>query len=299
MRLFKMVLNIFGLYQRLGAEPTHAQQEAALAAQRLYQQELAERGAFIQIANLANGGAAGIVGQGGGGAGGYANQAAGQIYRGAAGQIFHVGGDGQVLYGNHPFAAHDSADVERGITWDGGLFLKKGKKQRAQMLSGITFESRDEQGRFHNATGPALVIHDAHKYFFWHGLETPSDVIFWPDSITLDRIESCRNLEVRRVLIERYRNAAQTDRVDGCKLFMMDCAPVVMDHDERFGTLVKKPIPLDVTIAMVIVTNRSPEKDGSFQKFYLRVPPEMLTAREAVAWTFRRTADEYDPIIES
>src|SRR5258708_19796990 len=37
---------------------------------------------------------------------------------------------------------------------------------------------------------------------------------------------------------------------------------------------------------MIEVINRTPEPDSSFKHYWLRVPPTMRTAREAVAWTF-------------
>ena len=46
---------------------------------------------------------------------------------------------------------------------------------------------------------------------------------------------------------------------------------------------------------MVHVVNATPEPDGNFHDFFLRVPPWMQTAREAIAWTFGLSADEYDP----
>ena len=37
---------------------------------------------------------------------------------------------------------------------------------------------------------------------------------------------------------------------------------------------------------MVEVVNSTPEPDGSRKTYFLRVPPTIGTAREAVAWTF-------------
>lgn len=53
------------------------------------------------------------------------------------------------------------------------------------------------------------------------------------------------------------------------------------------------------SLRLLEVTNSTAEPDGSFKKYYLRVPPRVLTALEAVAWTFDMRADEYDPVIES
>ena len=44
---------------------------------------------------------------------------------------------------------------------------------------------------------------------------------------------------------------------------------------------------LDGERAQVVeVVNATPEPDGSYRRYFLRVPPQVRTAREAVAWTF-------------
>ncbi|MGH9553254.1 MAG: DUF6745 domain-containing protein [Terriglobales bacterium] len=46
---------------------------------------------------------------------------------------------------------------------------------------------------------------------------------------------------------------------------------------------------------MVRVINSTPEPDGSYKHYFLRVPPEITTAKSAVAWTFDIDADKYSP----
>ena len=50
---------------------------------------------------------------------------------------------------------------------------------------------------------------------------------------------------------------------------------------------------------MVEVLNSTPEPDGTRRTYFLRVPPTMRTAREAVAWTFGLDGGEYRPAAES
>jgi len=52
-------------------------------------------------------------------------------------------------------------------------------------------------------------------------------------------------------------------------------------------------------LVMVKVVSATPETDSSFKDYFLRVPPGIQTAREAVAWTFGKTPDVYDPEQES
>jgi hypothetical protein len=52
-------------------------------------------------------------------------------------------------------------------------------------------------------------------------------------------------------------------------------------------------------VVMVGVVNSTPEPDGSFKEYFLRVPPDVETAREAIAWTFGLTVDEYEPSVQT
>lgn len=75
------------------------------------------------------------------------------------------------------------------------------------------------------------------------------------------------------------------------------CARVV--HKDKFGTLYRYDFKEDEPLLMVRVRNSTRELDGSYKDYYLRVPPTMTNAKEAVAWTFGLTAAEYAPEFES
>jgi len=47
------------------------------------------------------------------------------------------------------------------------------------------------------------------------------------------------------------------------------------------------------------VVNGTPDPDGSHRRYFLRVPPNVRTAHEAVAWTYGLTAREYEPRIRT
>jgi uncharacterized protein DUF6745 len=49
--------------------------------------------------------------------------------------------------------------------------------------------------------------------------------------------------------------------------------------------------------AAVEVINATPEPDGTHKHFFLQVPPDMRTAREAVAWTYGLTPRAYSKLI--
>jgi hypothetical protein len=72
-----------------------------------------------------------------------------------------------------------------------------------------------------------------------------------------------------------------------------------LDHDERYGTLWRRDIADDEPIVMIGVVNSTPEPDGRFKRYWLRMPPDMTMAREAVAWTFDMPAEAYAPAKET
>ena len=45
------------------------------------------------------------------------------------------------------------------------------------------------------------------------------------------------------------------------------------------------------------VINATPEADGTHKHFFLQVPANLRTAREAVAWTYGMRADAYDQLV--
>lgn len=52
-------------------------------------------------------------------------------------------------------------------------------------------------------------------------------------------------------------------------------------------------------LAVLSVLNSTPEPDGSYRRYYLRVPPRITGAREAAAWTFGMRTKEYKPSKET
>ena len=57
-------------------------------------------------------------------------------------------------------------------------------------------------------------------------------------------------------------------------------------HEDELGELYRTEFPDDEPLVMVKVMNSTPEPDGSRKPYFLRVPPEITIARDAVAWTF-------------
>ncbi len=148
--------------------------------------------------------------------------------------------------------------------------------------------ARDEQGRLHHPTGPVVRYPDGWAVWAWHGVRVPRQVIERPDTITVAQIRATRNLEVRRVLLERY----------GLHRYLRD-ADATLVHVDEYGRLWHCELPGDEPLAVVEVVNATPEPDGTCATYLLRVPPAMRTAQQAVAWTFGMAADDYHPAVQT
>ena len=146
----------------------------------------------------------------------------------------------------------------------------------------------DSAGRLHNERGAALDYGDGFRLSAIHGVRVDEDDVRHPERITVYRIEKERNLEVRRVLTSLYGHAR----------YLKDSGATVVHQDER-GKLWQKRREGDTDLLMVEVTNSTPEPNGTARSYMLRVPPDMKTAAEAVAWTFGMRSDDYHPSVET
>jgi hypothetical protein len=146
---------------------------------------------------------------------------------------------------------------------------------------------RDGQRRLHSELGPA-VESDAEPLFFWHGVLVDPYLVRNPQLITVKHIEMESNAEVRRVMMERFGEARYLQESGAQEI-----------HCDDFGVLFRKEVPGDEPLVMVKVVNSTPEPDGTLKDYWLRVPPNMERARQAVAWTFGKQENEYAPEVET
>lgn len=151
----------------------------------------------------------------------------------------------------------------------------------------------DAEHRFHDENGPALKFADEFAAHFWHGRRVTRETIESPQSITVEQIEKEKNVETRSILVERY----------GLERFIIDSGARKI-HEDECGVLYHKVFTshdslTDEPLVVVMVDNSTPEPDGTRQRFFLRVPPTIKSAREAVAWTFGLDEDDYAPTVES
>jgi hypothetical protein len=152
----------------------------------------------------------------------------------------------------------------------------------------------DERRRPHNMEGPALAFADGFKAYAVEGVALDRRVVEDPDHITADLINNARNAEVRRVIMQIY----------GPDRFLRDGHAQLLQEDEC-GELYEVAIPSMLSgprgepLVFVRVKNSTPEPDGTYKYYILRVPPRVRTAREAVAWTFGLREDQYSPAHET
>ena len=144
------------------------------------------------------------------------------------------------------------------------------------------FIHQDEQFRPHCDVGPFCEWSDGWKLWYIHGVPVTEQIVMAPHTLTAAEILAETNVEVRRVMIERFGH----DRL------IRDSSAELVSIDD-FGKLWRLPIPDDEPLQLVEVVNSTPEPDGSFRNYVLRVPPSAGTAREAVAWTFDVDPGEY------
>jgi hypothetical protein len=147
----------------------------------------------------------------------------------------------------------------------------------------------DDRERLHATGGPALRFADGFAIHAIHGVRVEPWIVEEPERLTAAAIGAQPNSEVRRVLMERYGTARYLD----------DTGAAVVAHDE-LGTLYRVPSQhRGEPMMLVKVRNATPEPDGTWKDYFLRVPPWMRTAREAVAWTFGLDAASYRPQVET
>lgn len=142
--------------------------------------------------------------------------------------------------------------------------------------------NRDAVGRLHAANGPALQFADGWSGYFWKGIRVRQEYIEDPDAISLQTIEGQRDIFVRRCMIEIL-----TPR----RFIALGGARKV--HQDQTGILWRRRWFDGDNWAAVEVVNATAEADGSFQRYFLQVPPESQTAREAVAWTYGMAEHQY------
>ncbi|MGY8711943.1 hypothetical protein RAD16_39930 [Bradyrhizobium sp. 18BD] len=144
----------------------------------------------------------------------------------------------------------------------------------------------DARDRLHHASGPALRYPDGWSIWAWRGVEVPRWIIEHQDRITLAAIDDQIDVQVRRCMIEimtpeRYVALGGATRV----------------AEDETGILWRRNWLAADAWAAVEVVNATPEPDGARRHFFLQVPANLHTPREAVAWTYGMRAEAYAHLV--
>jgi hypothetical protein len=144
----------------------------------------------------------------------------------------------------------------------------------------------DPQGRLHCAHGPALKYRDGWSAWAWKGVLLPAWVIEHPERITVSTLANVLDPRCRRCLIE----------IMTPERLIATGAAARVSRDET-GTLWRmtwhyRGVRLDAWSAVEVV-DATLKGDGSRKRYFLSVPAHMRSAREAVAWTYGLTPEQY------
>ena len=158
------------------------------------------------------------------------------------------------------------------------------------------FIHQDEQNRPHSDTGPFCRWRDGWSLYYVHGVKVTRQIVEAPETLTIEQIRGEENAEVRRVMLDRF----------GWDRYLQGSDAELVDevHEPPFPGLLdaklwRCEIPGDEDLCMLDVLNSTVEADGERHRFMIRVPPDMVSAHAAAAWTFGMDADEYLPLVES
>jgi hypothetical protein len=112
-------------------------------------------------------------------------------------------------------------------------------------------------------------------------VSVPPWFILRPDRITTNKALLVKNVELRRLMIERL----------GYERFIRESQAQPIRQDD-FGSFTESPCAV-ITRSCWLKSQTRLLRRWFATEIPLRVPPTVRSAREAVAWTFALEADEY------
>lgn len=161
----------------------------------------------------------------------------------------------------------------------------------------------DVRRMIHRENGPAVYLDNGTVLYYWHGTNVPEWVIMNPEKITLRRILKEQNIELRRVLIERFGEGRFIKELGAEKI-----------HEDKYGILwearrdklMENKIDSlsDRDVVRIFGHNRRIKyvqvQDASTpHEYFIPVPSTMKRAKQAIAWSFQLKEEEYNPQIET
>lgn len=141
----------------------------------------------------------------------------------------------------------------------------------------------DDEGRLHHETKPAMAWFEGPYGYFIHGVGIESSLMDGSSRLTVADIYEYENIEVRRVLIERF----------GWGKFLKAIRARKIDEDPVHGVLWHGQAPRedhDFRRGIRLLELKDP---STSRKYFIRVPPNRGTALSARAWTFNKSVEEF------
>lgn len=146
---------------------------------------------------------------------------------------------------------------------------------------------QDARGRLHAAEGPAVVYRDQWSAYAWKGVLVPSWIIERPELITVRAIGAMHDPQIRHCMIDILTP----------EKFIAGGGAYRVAKDET-GTLWRQRWRWEAWAAVEVV-NGTAEANGTHRHYFLQVPANMRTAREAVAWTYGLPEQRYRPNVRT
>jgi hypothetical protein len=198
-----------------------------------------------------------------------------------------------------------------------------GKVRKFVPEAGVHY--RNEDGQYHREDGPALIHKSGNKHWYINGqlhrddgpaIEYANGTREWyingvrffsstdyrsviDKTVTLEQIDREDSLERRRLFIDAY----------GIEKYVLNTKSKIVAKNGETVIYRNRRKWNDEPIVLIKLKNSTPEPDGSYKYYFLRIPPrfgrrswlktDSEHIKDAIAWTFDMEGKQYNPAIES
>jgi hypothetical protein len=145
----------------------------------------------------------------------------------------------------------------------------------------------DVNGRLHAPKGPAIRYRDGWSAHAWKGVLVPGWIIERSELLNVRTIAAATDPQIRRCMIDIF-TPERFVREGGAYRVAQDETGILWRQRWRWESW-----------AAVEVLNGSPEPDGTYKRYFLQIPPNIRSPREAVAWTYGLTEQRYRPALRT
>ncbi|MFN3951271.1 MAG: DUF6745 domain-containing protein [Thermaurantimonas sp.] len=176
------------------------------------------------------------------------------------------------------------------ICYDDCIFLSYFTLDHAIVLRWPEIFETTDDGVLHNPHGPALVWGEE-RYYFYSGWKIPAEFYERVDAVSPGMVLGEKNVEKRRAYMEILGSNRFAELLD---LEIRD------QSIDRFGNFIELyRTRTEDTLAGEHLQFVKVTCPSTGRNYMLCVPPHLTTAREAVAWTFGKRPEDYNPTDET